>query len=260
MALSTLALVFCAPVAQAAEPGSESNPLQTALASGDEEKVIEALRAVAKAPEPAFVPPVKRLIEHGGSEKLLVQAFKTAGKLGHADLSQAIAPYVAHRLEGLRRGATRALVATKGPHAVVALRAALRSPDAMVRGTAASGLGGLGDRSALDDLFTALEHNVGEAAASIGQLCDPAACQRLLDRVGKSPLDIITSGVDQILFRPQSEISEDDKVKIVGRLRELGTKEAMRYLKDVLDRWPKDASARVRQALKSAVQSAAGGA
>src|SRR5260370_1339753 len=83
-------------------------------------------------------------------------------------------------------------------------------------------------KSGATDLFNALAPGVNEAAVSIGQLCNPSECDQLAGRLGKLPFDVVTSGLDQILFRPQAEVSDDAKVKLIGRLRELGTGEANR--------------------------------
>ena len=107
--------------------------------------------------------------------------------------------------------------------AVKALRGALSDPDPGVRGLAATGLGSMKAKDAVADLFVALDHKVSEAAASIGQLCAGNECERLAGKLGSVPFDVVTSGLDQVLFRPASDVSDDIKVKIVGRVRELGT-------------------------------------
>ena len=72
--------------------------------------------------------------------------------------------------------------------------------------------------------------------------------------------DVMTGGFDQILFRPTSEISDDTKIKVIGRVRELGTGDANKFLRDVQKRLPKTASARIRQAVEQAISATAGGA
>jgi hypothetical protein len=52
---------------------------------------------------------------------------------------------------------------------------------------------------------------------------------------------------------------DDQKIRIIGRLRELGTAESGKYLADVAGRWPKDWSAKVRQALEAAAKATGGG-
>jgi hypothetical protein len=130
--------------------------------------------------------------------------------------------------------------------------------DAMVRGIAATGLGSLKAKEAVGDLFVALDHRVSEAAASIGELCAPAECDELAGKLGKLPFDVVTGGLDQVLFRPPSEVDDDQKVKMIGRVRELGTAEANRFLKDVQKRWPASWSPRVKQAIDQGVLATSG--
>jgi hypothetical protein len=74
------------------------------------------------------------------------------------------------------------------------------------------------------------------------------------------PFDVVTGGLDQVLFRPTAEVSDDAKVKIIGRIREQGTIEGNKFLKDVQKRWAAGSSPRVRQAIDQAVMATAGGA
>jgi hypothetical protein len=130
----------------------------------------------------------------------------------------------------------------------------------MVRGVAATGLGTLKAKDAVPDLFVALDHNVAEASASIGSLCEPAQCDQLMGKLGRVPFDVVTSGLDQVLFRPSAEVNDDAKVKVIGRLREVGTQESNKFLREVQKRWPEGWSKRVRQSIDQAVLATAGGA
>ncbi|HEX2882690.1 MAG TPA: HEAT repeat domain-containing protein [Polyangiaceae bacterium] len=239
--------------------GANTSELQSKLQSGQEDSILEALTVIAEQRNPEHAPLVAGLLERGSTGKVLLLALDTAGRLKSPTLGDRVAPYIRHRNGEVRRAAVRALVKTQGPHAAAALRQALRSADPFVRNTAASGLGSLGAKDAVEDLFKALANNVAEAAASIGQLCDAANCEKLADLLGKAPFDIVTGGLEQALFRPASEVPDATKIKIVVRLREVGTNESRRYLGDVRSRWPADASAAVRQALDSAVKGAPGG-
>ena len=51
---------------------------------------------------------------------------------------------------------------------------------------------------------------------------------------------------------------DDAKIKIVARVRELGTQEANKYLRDVQSRWTPPNSPKVRQALDQAVLATSG--
>ena len=102
-------------------------------------------------------------------------------------------------------------------------------------------------------LFLALDRHVYEAAVSIGQLCDVSECDALVGRLGKIPFDVVTTGLDQILFRPSTEVSDDVKVSIIDRVRDLGTRDANKFLRGILGRWGKTSSAKVRGELDAAV-------
>ena len=154
----------------------------------------------------------------------------------------------------------KSLTRTKGSAAAAALKHALSDADAVVRGTAASGLGSLKAKDAVPELFVALDHRVNEAAASIGQLCNPEQCEALAGKLGKLPFDVVTGGLDQVLFRPTADVSDDAKLKVIGRIREQGTIEGNKFLRDVQKRWPSGTSPRVRQAIDQAVMATAGGA
>ncbi len=241
---------------KAAPKPVDAAKIKKELESGDEARMLEALAEVEAAEQggkPAL-PHIEKLLSSGSGLKVLVRAIEVLGGLEQQSSSKVIAPYVQHRTADVRRAACKALIKTRGPAAVTALRRALRSSDPSVRGTAASGLGSLGAKEALPDLFTALDLKVAEASAAIGQLCADKDCQKFWGRMGKLPFDVMTSGCDQILFRPTKDISDNLKLELIGILRELGTKDAGAFLSDVSERWPEDGSKKVKQALEAAVR------
>jgi hypothetical protein len=225
------------------------------LKSGDAAQIKGALddvRMSAKAGAPA-VPAIADLLQVGISPALTQAAIDAIADTESEAGSEALSSYTRDRNVAIRRAAVQALSRTKGPAAVKALRAALSDPDAGVRGLSATGLGSMKARDTVGDLFVALEHKVAEAAASIGQLCSSNECDRLAGKLGSVPFDVVTGGLDQMLFRPAADVSDDIKVKVVGRVRELGTGEANRFLRDVQTKWPKTWSQRVKQAIDQAV-------
>lgn len=246
--------------ARAAETQSELDveALEKEIESGDEGRILAALEKVAKSKDPAGAPVVLAVLRRGATPAVLQAAFKAAAKIKAESTSAAIAPYVRHRTPDVRRGAVGALLGTGGPAATEALTRALRSRDAVVRGMAATGLGTLGAHDSLDDLFKAFDRGVAEAAASIGLLCRGAECERFVALSGKKPFDVMVSGYDQILFRPAKEVPDDQKLELVGKLRELGTAEVGKYLSDVADRWPKEWSAEVKKVIEAAARASAG--
>jgi HEAT repeat protein len=218
---------------------------------------LNAVRTSARAGAP-LAPTIAEMLEHGLSPQLTQAAIDTLGDLESEAGSPALAWYAEHRTVELRRAAIQALARTRGPVAVKALRGALSGPDPRSRGLAATGLGSLKARDAVPDLFAALDHKVPEAAVSIGQLCAGDDCDRLAAKLGSVPFDVVTSGLDQVVFRPASEVSDDIKIKIVGRVRELGTGESNRFLRSVQGKWPRDWSQRVKQSIDQAVIATSG--
>jgi HEAT repeat protein len=250
-----------------AKPGGDPTPTFSMTAEVDKKLkssndsdvrgALDDIRLAAKGATSA-VPAIVDLLQRGATAGTTEAALDTLGDIGAEAASPIVAWYSVHRTLKIRRAAVKALTKTKGTAAVKALRHALSDGDPMVRGVAATGLGALKAKEAVPDLFVALDHRVGESAASIGQLCAPAECEQLTAKLGKLPFDIVTSGLDQVLFRPTAEVSDDDKVKVLGKVREMGTQEANKFLKDVQGRWPKTASARVKGVIDQAVQATSG--
>jgi len=218
---------------------------------------LDAVRTSAKASAP-LAPVIADLLERGLSPLLTQAAIDTLGDIESEAGSPALAFYAQHRNVELRRSAIQALARTRGPVAVKSLRGALSDPDPNTRRLAATGLGSMRARDVVGDLFAALDRRVSEAAASIGQLCAGNDCDRLAAKLGSVPFDVVTSGLDQVLFRPAGEVSDDIKITIVGRVRELGTGEANRFLRDVQGKWPRGWSQRVKQSIDQAVIATSG--
>jgi hypothetical protein len=61
-----------------------------------------------------------------------------------------------------------------------------------------------------------------------------------------------------VLLRGVKDVDDETKIKIVGRVRELGTAEANQFLKDVQTKWPAKTSPRVKQAIDQAVIATSG--
>jgi HEAT repeat protein len=225
------------------------------LKSGDPQAIEAALGDVRVAGRAgaAAVPPIVDLLRHGLSQPLTLAAIETLGDVASESGSEVIAWYTRHRNVELRRSAVGALAKTGGAAAVRALRLALSDADPAVRGLAASALGGLKAKETVADLFAALEHNVPEAAASIGEVCSAGECEKLASLLGVLPFDVVTSGLQEVLLRPPSDVSDDVKVSVVARLRALQTAEANRFLRAVQARYPARASQRVKRAIDEAI-------
>jgi hypothetical protein len=200
------------------------------------------------------VPQIVLLLRSGLPYSLAEAAIDTLSDIESPEV-EAYVPYARHRDPKVRRAAVRALgkvtSSAGAPVATGVLRAALADPDALVRATAAIGLGSLKAHAALPDLFLALDRHVYEAAVSIGQLCTGADCDALVARMGKIPFDVLTTGIEPLLFRP--EVSDEAKVLFVDKVRDVGTGDANKFLRGLQTRWPKNGSPRVRREVDAAV-------
>ena len=258
-ATTTLAIAANTASAETRAPGAtpvklDTKALEAALGASTEDAVLAALGTIREAGEggAALAPAVEKLLDRGTTVTLGKAAMETLATLGKPSSSAAIRPYLRHRTPELRRAAVRALGKTKGPEAVAGFREGLRSDDGMLRGYSASGLGALGAKEALPDLFLALDRGVVEAATAVGQLCAGAECKKLTGYLGKLPLDVVTSGIDAALFR-SPPLDEALLLDLVTAVRELATPEAGKYLADVASRWPATGSQKVKKALDQAV-------
>jgi HEAT repeat protein len=255
-ALTVLPAAAQKPVpAPAATPKLDLARLKRALETGDEAQKVAALVELAAAPKsqaPAAALLVNDVLSRGASVPVLEKALDAEQRLAQASSSAVVVPYVRHRNPALRRAATRALAATGGPVAVKALRELLHGSDPALRRDAASALAGLKAAEAVDDLFAVLGKDVPEAAAAVGQLCKPSDCKKLVELIGKLPFDVMQTGLEPLLLRPDSEIPEAFKLDLLERLRKLQTKEVSVFLQTVLARFPKDGNVRVKAGLEAA--------
>jgi HEAT repeat protein len=244
------------PAKAAPKPaGLDLKKLEKQLESGDQAQVLAALQEIQTANDPKAAALVEVLLTRGTSATALLKAIEVAASLGQASSSRALAAYVQHRSPEVRRAAAKALLNTKGAPAVVALRNALRSNDAVLRGIAASALGALGAKEAVSDLFLVLSREVPEAASSIGELCALPECEKFVGLIGKLPFDVMQSGLEPMFFRSAEEVPDDFKINLIERIRKLQTETASELLNNVASRFPADGSPKVKAALQAAVRS-----
>ena len=235
------------------QPGLRLEATKKALESGDEARVLSALGEIEGSQDGRAAPLVEALLLRGASEKLLLRAIAVAGALGKTSSSGAVAPYAKHRSPGVRRAAARSLAHTKGNVAVAALREALRGNDAALRGTAADGLGSLGAREAVPDLFVVLPKEVPEAAAAIGVLCSQDECKRFVGLLGKLPFDVMESGFLPLLLRVGSDVPSTVKLHLIEQLRRFATQKASALLQTALASYPSNGDPEIKAALAAAL-------
>ncbi|HKY37956.1 MAG TPA: hypothetical protein VJN18_18570 [Polyangiaceae bacterium] len=249
----------------AAKPGKAPAPapakskldlpgLQKALESGDETKTLEALETIAKSGDAAGAPLVEGLLMRGASVTVLSRAIETLGILAQPSSGGALSPYAQHRTAELRRGALRALIASKSPIAGDVLRKALHGSDPAARSIAARGLGELNVRAAVPELLRVLPKDVAEAAQSLGVLCVGPECEKFIGLLGKLSFEVMESGMVPLLLRPQAEVTDELKIKLIERLRRMATQPANQLLQTALSKFPPDGSAAVKKALERALK------
>jgi len=237
----------------APRPSGDLAAWKKALEGSDEEQALAALDAIEHADDGRAAPLVDSLLSRGASSKVLLRAIAVAGSLGKEPSSAVLAPYVQHRAAEVRRAAAQSLKRTRGDAAVQALRLALRSNDAALRGTAAAGLGALGAKEAVPDLFAVLPRETPEAAGAIGTLCVAAECKKFLGLLGKLPFDVMQSGFLPLLLRTGSDVTDQTKIELIEQLRRLATKSANEVLATALASYPANGSPKVKAALDAAL-------
>lgn len=242
-----------------AAPGSSSksslnlDSTKRALESGDEGRALGALDEIELSGDKRAAPLIDALLARGASSKLLVRAMGVAGVLGKETSSTALAPYVKHRAPEVRRAAAQALAHTKGSIAVQALRDALRGSDPALRGTAADGLGALGAKEAVPDLFVVLPKEVPEAAGAIGVLCSADECKHFVSLLGKLPFDVMESGFLPLLLRTGSDVPDGVKLQLIEQLRRMATQKANALLSTALSSYPANGNPKIKSAIDAAL-------
>jgi HEAT repeat protein len=247
-----------APAAHADKPAAHASlnldSTKKALESGDETRTLAALDEIELSGDRKAAPLVDALLNRGATSKLLLRALGVAGALGQESSSAALAPYVKHRAPDVRRAAAQSLTRTKGPVAVQALRQALRGSDPALRGTAADGLGALGAKDAVPDLFVVLPREVPEAAGAIGTLCSNEDCKKFVALLGKLPFDVMQSGFLPLLLRSSQEVPDSLKIQLIEELRRLATVKANELLSSALASYPANGNPKVKAAMDAALR------
>jgi hypothetical protein len=193
-------------------------------------------------------------LEKGLPKGLLKMALETLGDLEDPAGVPGCDMYMVHRDSEIRIAALKCLGAAKGPVATKSIRASLGDTDPRVHATAATLLGDVKATEAVPDLIVALDKGVNEAAVSIGMLCSAqnGECDQLLNRMKSKPLDVIFSGLQQVLAR--KDVPDDHKKKVITQVRELSSGKAREFLEGVKKAWPPNGSKPVAEALDKAIK------
>lgn len=198
------------------------------LSSANADDVLAAIDQLSVIDDPAVVAPLVAMLRAGQPDAITERALVALRGLAEPSSLDCLAEFARHRRPAVRRRAYAAIAAIQDPRARGLLEQGLRDSDRGVRGEAADQLGRTGARASLDLLFRAFERGVIEAAAAIGRLGSSASVEHFDEHLGHAPLSVMLSGYEQYLHR--TDIDEDTKVDIIGRLGEVSGRTVREFL------------------------------
>lgn len=248
-----LALAAATP-AEAQRRRNNRTQLRDAVAqldSSEPDEIRAGIEALATVGTAGAVEPLAARVRRGLPADLLDLAVETLGVLGRPEAGPVLFQLSNHRRADVRLAAVSAITACRPDGASGALVSALSDADPRVRGAAATGLGQVGARDAIDTLFLALDRGVLEAASSIGQLATDAAVTRLLTYLGRIPFDGVAPAFDEVFAR--DDLGDAPKLEVIARLEELATAEVRSYLSALVDSYPPGSSSPVPAAAQQAI-------
>ncbi len=225
------------PAGQTSETGEPLAPAPTLedmgtivprLSSSNQDEVMAAIDQLSVIDDPAVVAPLVTLIRSGQPDAVTERAIEALRGLAQPSSLDVLTELTRHRRPAVRRRAYAAIAAIHDARVRALLEQGLRDSDRQVRGVCADQLGRTGARASLDLLFRAFERGVIEAAGAIGRLGNSASVERFDEHLGHAPLSVMLSGYEQYLAR--TDIDEDTKVEIVGRLGEVSGRTVREFL------------------------------
>ncbi len=218
------------------------------LSSGNTDEVLAAIDQLTLVDDPQVVPPIVQMVRAGQPDTVTERAIEALRTLAEPSSLDLLAELSHHRRAPVRRRAYAAIAAVHDPRARPLLEQGLRDSDRGVRGAAADLLGRTGAHASLDLLFRAFDRGVVEAASAIGRLGDEDSVERFDEHLGHAPLSVMLSGYEQYLAR--TDIDEDTKVEIVGRLGEVSGRTVREFLGQYLLTFPERDRSRLRTVVR----------
>lgn len=256
------AAVVVAPVA--AKPAekrakTKANPqveqAKVLLASGEHDSIETGIQSLGLLGSPDAVAPLVERIRAGLAPDLLDTAIVTLMALGQPSAAPVLFDLSTHRRPEVRLRSIEAIVSLAPKGAEEVLRNALSDQNPQVRSAAALGLGEIKAVGSVDLLFKALDHGNFEASSSIGKLVPREQIPRMLDYLGKTPLQSLGPALGEVLQR--KDIGDREKLAVVSRLQDVGTPEVKSYLGDLMhlagDKLPPPVSKAIVQAMQEIV-------
>lgn len=222
------------------------------LDSSDRDQVQAAIESFGLLGSPAAIRPLATRIRAGLPPDLLSVAVDTLTVLGHRDAGPILFELSSHRRPEIRLLAVQGIQACNPPGADRALVAALSDASPEVRALAATTLGELNARSAVESLFLAFEHHVAEAGPALARLVDQEGARRLLGYLGTEPFATLRPILFSLLTR--TDLPSRVRLDIIARVSELATAEVRALLEEVVS----DGELSTRDPVRRAAEDAAG--
>lgn len=223
--------------------------LAVMLVSSNPDELRMAIELAAQAPK-EVTPLLVERVRAGLPADLLTQALDTLIGIGDGAANDLLIELSGHRRPEIRSRALLGLVTLRAPSAEASLVKGLSDAVPDVRSTAAHGLGMMGARHSLPELFRAFERGVDGAAAAIGELAEPTTLPRVTDYIGRSSFADLTPLLDGLFLR--RNLPDDSKLSLLDAIVKHGSSEARAYLEGLGPKLLADSSARLRKSITEA--------
>jgi HEAT repeat protein len=225
---------------------------KTLLNSDDHDEIETGIQSLGLIGSAAASAPIVERVRKGLPPDLLDTALVTLMALGQPQAAPVFFELLEHRRPEIRIRAIEAIVALKPPGAEPALQRALSYVHTGVRSAAALALGELHATGSVEVLFQALDHGNFEASQAIGQALRGDQVARLLGYLGTVPFHSLAPALTEIMQR--KDIGERDKLNVVSRLQDVGTREVKNYFGDLMRATGEKLPAAVSRAVVQAMQ------
>jgi HEAT repeat protein len=244
-----------APAKATGKKGKEDKNIlaaQALLASSNRDEVEAGIQSLGLIGTAAAAPPIIARVRAGLPPDLLETSIITLMALGQPQAGPLYIELLEHRRAEIRVRAIEAIVALKPKGAELGLQHTLADLDPKVRASAATALGELRATGSVEQLFQALDRGTFEASAAIGYSLRTDHVPRLLSYLGTLPFHHLAPAFTQVMLR--KDIAEKDKLSVVSRLQEVGTREIKEYFGELVRENNDKLAEPVRRAVLRATQ------